>query len=113
MDRQTNLGCAGQNVVSGWAEELFGEDAEFLQAKAEQIIEEDGISLSVEMVIPLASARDWHEQYSAAINGSMEGMAKMWMFLEAFCQQIEEGLELEVGEEQAFRDNIEDWGMDY
>ena len=99
--------------MSGWAEELFGEDAEDIKSKSEQIIEEDGISLHVEMVIPLSSARDWHEQYSAAIDGNLEGMAKMWMFLESFCQQIEEGLELEVGEEQAYRNDIEDWGMDY
>lgn len=97
--------------MSGWAEELFGEDAEEMQTKAEQIIEEDGISLHISMAIPLASARDWHEHYSAAIGGSIESMAKMWMFLEAFCTQIEEGLDMEVGEETAYNDDTDEWGM--
>ena len=36
-----------RNAVSGWAEEIFGEDMEEIQSIAEQIIEEDGISLHI------------------------------------------------------------------
>lgn len=97
--------------MSGWAEEIFGEDAEEIKSKAEQIIEEDGISLHISMAIPLASARDWHEHYSNAIAGSPDSMVKMWMFLEAFCVQIEEGLEMEVGEETSYNDDTDEWGM--
>lgn len=101
----------GSNAVSGWAEEIFGEDIEEIESIAEQIIEEDGISLHISMVIPVSSARDWHEHYSNAIAGSAESMLKMWMFLEAFCVQIEEGLDMEVGEEASYDDDTDEWGM--
>lgn len=112
MDRGSNMGSDGSDDwVSSWAEELFGDDAEDIQAKAEQIIEEDGMSLHVAMVIPVAAAREWMEHYEESLNGVPESMAKMLMFLEQFANQIEQGLELDVDETDISGEDPEDWGF--
>lgn len=94
------MGCAGQNVVSAqeWANELFGNDADEIRTKAEQIIAEDGVSLHLTMVVPMASARDWLSAYQDSMHAIPEAVATMMMFLESVAQQIEQGIAMEVGD---------------
>ena len=101
MDRRTNMGCVGQNVVSAqeWAYELFGEDAEALRAKAEQIIEDNGVSLHIEMILPMDSAREWLEAYENSLHGIPDAMASMLVFLESIAKQIQDGIEMDIDDE--------------
>lgn len=103
---------SGTTTVSAWAEDLFGDDAEDMMANSEQIIEDHGISLHISMVIPVNSAKDWLEHWNAAVHGSDEAMAKMFMFLEQIATQIEEGLEMPVGEQTEMEvEDPEEWGF--
>jgi hypothetical protein len=95
--------------VSAWAEELFGEDAEEIQAVAEQIVEDHGMSLHVAMVIPVSAAREWLEHYENSLNGAPESMAKMLMFLEQFAVQIEHGLDMDVDPDYIDDDEEDGW----
>lgn len=106
------MGSHGTNdPVSSWAEELFGDDAEDIQAKAEQIVEDHGMSLHVVMVIPVEAAREWLEHYEESLNGVPESMAKMLMFLENFATQMEQGLDLDVDEDSVIDDDPDIWGF--
>ena len=97
--------------MSAWAEDLFGEDAEEIKSNAEQIIQDHGVSLHINMIIPVNAAREWLEQWEDSLNGNIEATAKMMMFLEQFAQQIEEGLDMDIDTSTTDIDDADEWGF--
>lgn len=108
------MGRVSETVVSAqeWANELFGDDADEIRTKAEQIIAEDGVALHLTMVVPMASAREWLDAYQNSLHAIPEAVASMLMFLESVAKQIEQGIDMEVGDsniDMYFDDDEDDY----
>lgn len=77
-----------------WADDLISpEDRLEIELTADQIVQNEGMWLEVQLMTPVEGAREFIDTYERAANGDIMAMFGMMTFISQIADTLQEGLD--------------------